>query len=136
MFLFQALDVACGEYGNVLAELVTCIDNGRLIYQGESSIVPATLSSSHGNSLAINNQLAEESISSWYHLPVSGDYDYQEKEFLLDSNQEKVAKQSKSKSRLVYAAPFSTQFSVLLKQSLKTIWRAQVFVFKNFTATV
>lgn len=46
-----AMDIASGEHGNVLARLVSAIDNGRLIYQ-ESSTTPTstTPSLSHGTS--------------------------------------------------------------------------------------
>lgn len=42
------MDVASGEYGNVLAGLVSGIENGRLIYQESATPTSATPSLSHG----------------------------------------------------------------------------------------
>ena len=46
------MDLACGEYGDVVPGLVSAIENGRLIYE-ESSLSPtfATPSLSHGNAV-------------------------------------------------------------------------------------
>ena len=43
------MDVASGEYGDVLAGLVSGVENGRLIYQETLTPTSATPSLSHGN---------------------------------------------------------------------------------------
>ncbi len=35
------MDVACGEYGDLLPQLVSGIENGRLIYRTDSTTSPA-----------------------------------------------------------------------------------------------
>lgn len=46
-----AIDVASGEYGNVLPKLIDGIENGRRIYQENSVTSPASPSLSHGKKL-------------------------------------------------------------------------------------
>ena len=45
---------------------------------------------------------------------------------MLDGHTKKVKKGSKTKERLIYAAPFHTQLSVLLGRTWRTIWRERV----------
>ena len=49
LVLFIAMDLACGEYGDVVPGLVSAIENGRLIYEETLSPTFATPSLSHGN---------------------------------------------------------------------------------------
>jgi hypothetical protein len=54
------MDVACGEYGDVISGLVSAIENGRLIYQENSTLVIATPSLNPGKEYRpIVNFLAE-----------------------------------------------------------------------------
>lgn len=50
-FLFPVMDVATGEYGDVLFQLTSGVENGRLIYNEFSESILAT-SSQDGNSVS------------------------------------------------------------------------------------
>lgn len=110
------MDVACGEYGNVLAGLVAGIENGRIVYEECSPTPSATSSLNQGDT--INENLLIINPNS-YLVDVR---EYEEDHKLLDDSVEKT----KTPNRLVYAAPFRTQFAILLEQSWRTIWRGKV----------
>ena len=54
---FVVMDVAGGEYGDVISELVSSIENGRLIYQANSTSVISTQSLDPGKYLKTTSGL-------------------------------------------------------------------------------
>lgn len=58
------IDVASGEYGNVLPKLVDGMENGRRIYQENSVAASASPSLSHGKKTTSVNSVTEFSVSS------------------------------------------------------------------------
>ncbi|XP_046632753.1 ATP-binding cassette sub-family G member 1-like [Daphnia pulicaria] len=99
-----ALDVASGEYGDVLERLVSGVENGRKVYQDTSmeTTTSAVESNSQNNTGDID---ADEEVSMLSGLP---------KKKLATGN------------RLMYAAPFHTQVAVLLGRTWRTIWRDKI----------
>ncbi|XP_045029361.1 ATP-binding cassette sub-family G member 1 isoform X2 [Daphnia magna] len=109
-----AMDVASGEYGNVLARLVSGIENGRLIYHEN----PTPTSESPSSSRVTDNGFDDE------------DEDVN----MLDGHSKKTDKTKDE--RLFYAAPFHTQVAVLLGRTWRTIWREKMLTMLRFAAHV
>ncbi|KAI9554257.1 ABC protein [Daphnia sinensis] len=109
-----AMDVASGEYGNVLARLVSGIENGRLIYQEN----PTPTSESPSSSRVTDNGFDDED----------------ENVNMLDGHSKKTDKTNNE--RLFYAAPFHTQVAVLLARTWRTICREKMLTMLRFAAHV
>ncbi|XP_046639058.1 ATP-binding cassette sub-family G member 1-like [Daphnia pulicaria] len=109
-----AMDIASGEYGDVLSRLVTGIENGRLIYQESPTPTLASPSLSHD----------------------TGFYDEDEDVNMLDGNKKMKKKNKTQNERLIYAAPFHTQVAVLLGRTWRTIWREKMLTMLRFAAHI
>ncbi|XP_046451696.1 ATP-binding cassette sub-family G member 1-like isoform X1 [Daphnia pulex] len=97
------MDVASGEYGDVIPQLTSIVKNGRLIYNQDSE----------SGSLAIPSHNNEDEF----------------KEELTTDNDKK---KRNNKNRLVYGAPFHTQVAVLLNRTWRTIWREKMLTKVRF----
>ncbi|EFX86592.1 ABC protein, subfamily ABCG [Daphnia pulex] len=99
-----AIDVASGEYGDVLPRLVSGIENGRRIFHENSPVILASPALSHD----------------------TGFYEEDECDIMLDGNSKKKEKKGKNKDGLMYGAPFHYQVSILLGRTWRTIWREKI----------
>nr|QBM06376.1 ATP-binding cassette sub-family G member 1-like isoform X3 [Daphnia magna] len=99
-----AIDVASGEYGNVLPKLIDGIENGRRIYQENSVTSPASPSLSHD----------------------TGFYEDDEMDLMLDVCSTKKKGKKKNKDEHHYGSPFYSQVAVLLGRTWRTIWREKI----------
>ncbi|XP_046639075.1 ATP-binding cassette sub-family G member 1-like [Daphnia pulicaria] len=100
------MDVATGEYGDVLFQLTSGIENGRLIYNEFSETIPVTPS---------HDETRKESES---------------------LNKVDREKNGSRKDRLTYGAPFHTQVSVLLERTFRTIWREKMLTKVRFATHI
>ncbi|XP_045029362.1 ATP-binding cassette sub-family G member 1 isoform X1 [Daphnia magna] len=105
-----AIDVASGEYGDVVFRLISGIENGRSIYQDNSSTscVPST---SHDTEV---DEVGET-------------------DFMINSH---LRTNKRGKNELSYGAPFHTQVAVLLRRTWRTIWREQILTTMRLTLHV
>ncbi|KAK4008494.1 hypothetical protein OUZ56_013633 [Daphnia magna] len=105
-----AIDVASGEYGDVVFRLISGIENGRSIYQDNSSTscVPST---SHDTEVD----------------------EVDETDFMINSH---LRTNKRGKNELSYGAPFHTQVAVLLRRTWRTIWREQILTTMRLTLHV
>ncbi|XP_046451684.1 ATP-binding cassette subfamily G member 4-like [Daphnia pulex] len=106
-----AIDVASGEYGNVLPGLIAGVENGKRIYQENSPSTPALPSISHDFRLD------------------EGD----ENDTMLGGRSKK---KGKNKDGLTYGAPFHYQVSILLGRTWRTIWREKILTTMRFALHV
>ncbi|EFX86593.1 ABC protein, subfamily ABCG [Daphnia pulex] len=100
------LDVASGEYGDVLPQLTSGIKNGRIIYE-DPSISP----------LATPSHNSQDGVCE-------------------DENEDDVEKMKNRENRLTYATPFHTQVSVLLERTWRSIWREKMLTQVRFTTHI
>lgn len=125
------MDVASGEYGNVLARLVSGIENGRLIYHENPTPTSESPSSSRGNTRTFLIHfffLNKEFVSISFCLVTDNGFDDEDEDVnMLDGHSKKTDKTKDE--RLFYAAPFHTQVAVLLGRTWRTIWREKVLTF-------
>ncbi|KAI9552420.1 ABC protein [Daphnia sinensis] len=99
-----ALDVASGEYGEVLEKLISGIENGRNIYHDSS--VPTSSASPRDSQDTGFSDDDEEQVTMLEGLP----------------KKSKVG----TAHRPLHAAPFHMQVTVLLGRTWKTIWREKI----------
>ncbi|XP_057375091.1 ATP-binding cassette sub-family G member 1-like [Daphnia carinata] len=109
-----AMDVASGEYGNVLAGLVSGIENGRLIYQENTTPTSESPSSSRVTDNGFDDE--DEDVN------------------MLDCHSKKRDKTNNE--RLFYVAPFHTQVAVLLGRTWRIIWREKMLTMLRFAAHI
>ncbi|KAI9552421.1 ABC protein [Daphnia sinensis] len=98
------MDVACGEYGDVLPVLVSTIENGRLVYQeiyGSTSVMPSPPPKSR------TDDATDVTITVTGNIP-------------------------KKKKIKTYPASFHTQVAVLLERTWRTMWRDKMLTKVRF----
>jgi hypothetical protein len=113
------MDVACGEYGDVLPRLVSGIENGRLIYQENSASAMAM------QSPGIIFKIITLFIQFFRTAPVV--------ESQMDDTKDVTVTLmggggSRKKEKPTYSAPFHTQVAVLLERTWRIIWRDKVYL--------
>ncbi len=130
----SALDVASGEYGDVLERLVSGVENGRKVYQETSmattpSAVVSSISQHSKCQFGYLCHLWFDSVwntcNRWKFVIVTdtGDINSDEEVSMLSGLPKK---KSETGNRLMYVAPFHTQVAVLLGRTWRTIWREKV----------
>ncbi|XP_057375116.1 ATP-binding cassette sub-family G member 1-like [Daphnia carinata] len=105
-----AIDVASGEYGDVVLRLISGIENGRRVYQNNSSS-SCLPSSSHDTEVD----------------------EVDETDFMINSH---LRTNKRGRNELSYSAPFHTQVTVLLRRTWCTIWREQILTTMRLTLHV
>ncbi|XP_046632756.1 ATP-binding cassette sub-family G member 1-like [Daphnia pulicaria] len=101
------MDVACGEYGDVLPRLVSGIENGRLIYQENSASAMAMQSPAP----VVESQMDDTKDVTVTLMGGGG---------------------SRKKEKPTYSAPFHTQVAVLLERTWRIIWRDKMLTKVRF----
>lgn len=114
------MDVATGEYGDMLLQLTSGVENGRLIYNEFSESILAT-PSQDGNTIKYL-PLYRNKLSSI--LEIRKYSSIRKRSESLNN----VKQDTGSRDQLPYAAPFHTQVSVLFERTWRTILREKVQV--------
>jgi hypothetical protein len=122
------MDVACGEYGDVLPGLVSGIENGRLVYQENSALEMEMQSPAPG--IIIEELICQFSVLTLQRMffrtaPIF--------ESQMDDTKDVTVTLmggggSRKKEKPTYSAPFHTQVAVLLERTWRIIWRDKVYL--------
>lgn len=127
------MDVACGEYGDLLPQLVSGIENGRLIYRKDTTSPAQSLSEIRYDGSSVSLMLKNVFLFIFpiltRPLPDIELYSVEDNANIIDDGSSKKRKKKKKemmKERDSHRAPFHTQLLVLLDRSFKTIWRDKV----------
>ena len=130
LFSILVLDVASGEYGDVVPQLTSRIENGRVIY-GDPSAPTLSLPSpdEQGNSLKLF--ICYLFIVKRIHKPLPRPKKIDNEN--EGENEFDDQKMDNRKDRLTYATSFHTQVSILLERTWRTIWREKVRTESIFT---
>ena len=97
--LITVIDVASGEYGDIMSDFVKKIANGRLLYQEERLAITDEVDGDRSS----NGNLSDESAS------------------FLDNRAD-------HQDEMTYPSSFMTQVGLLFKRTMQSVWREKVCI--------